>query len=129
MRSTFWSGWVGFAGLLMVILGVLDIIQGIAAVVDEKYYTLTNSGVIIFDLRKWGWIMIVWGVLLAAAGFGLLAKKAWARWLTIVGATLNIVGQVSFLALYPGWVIVTVGLNAMVLYAITVQWRDVEAVD
>jgi hypothetical protein len=129
MGSRLWSGWVGFAGLLMVIIGALDIIQGIAAVLNEKYYTLTNAGVIVFDLRKWGWFMIVWGVLLAAAGFGLLAKKAWARWLTIVGASLNILAQVSFLALYPGWVIVTVGLNAMVLYAITVKWREVEAVD
>ena len=123
----FWAGWVWFAGLLMIVIGFLDFFQGLIAVVRDKYYVLTPSQVIVFDLTTWGWITLIWGIIVALGGFALLAGQSWARWFTIVVATLNIFVQLGFVgsSQYPLWALLVLTLNIVVLYALIVRWSDV----
>ena len=73
--------WIGFAGLLMLIIGFIDIFQGLIAFEDE-YFVVTRAGFLAVDLTAWGWVMIIWGVLLAGAA------SAWAR-RAVVGALVR----------------------------------------
>ena len=127
----FWAGWVVFAGLLMVIIGSLDFFQGLIAIIRDKYYVLTPTQIIVFDLTTWGWVMLIWGIVVALAGFGLLSGSGWARWFTIVVASLNFIVQLGFVGSYQYtlWALTVVGLNALVIYALTVRWGDVRAVE
>jgi hypothetical protein len=123
----FWAGWVWFAGLLMIVIGFLDFFQGLIAVVRDKYYVLGPEQIIVFDLTTWGWITLIWGIIVALAGFALLAGQGWARWFTIVVASLNFIVQLGFVGSnrYPLWALVAMALNIVVLYALIVRWGDV----
>jgi hypothetical protein len=123
------AGWIGFAGMLMLILGGIDVFQGLIALFEDEYYVVTGSGFLVVDLTAWGWIMVIWGVLLVLAGLALLAGRSWARWFTIVVVTLNVFAQLGFLgnSQYPLWALTALALNVVVLYALTARWRESEA--
>ena len=129
MNAKSMAGWIGFAGILMLIVGSIDVIQGLIALFDDEYYVVTQSGFLVFDLTGWGWVMLIWGLLLLLAGGGLLAAQGWARWFTIVVVSLNFIAQLGFLgnSQYPLWTITALALNVIVLYALTARWSESEA--
>ena len=129
MSSKGMAGWIGFAGILMLIVGSIDFIQGLIALFDDEYYVVTASGFLVVDLTGWGWIMLIWGVLLVLAGLGLIAGQGWARWFTIVVVSLNFFAQLGFLgnSQYPLWTITALALNVVVLYALTARWSESQA--
>ena len=129
MSTKSMAGWIGFAGILMLIVGAIAFIQGLIALFDDEYYVVTASGFLVVDLTGWGWIMLIWGVLLVLAGLGLLAGQGWARWFTIVVVSLNFIAQLGFLgnSQYPLWTITALALNVIVLYALTARWSESEA--
>ena len=129
MNSKSMAGWIGFAGILMVLVGGIDFIQGLIGLFDDDYYVVTASGFLAFDLTGWGWIMVIWGVLLVLAGLGLLAGQGWARWFAIVVVSLNFIAELGFLgnSQYPLWSLTVIALNIIVLYALTARWSESQA--
>jgi hypothetical protein len=126
MNSKSMAGWIGFAGTLMLIVAAVDFFQGLIALFEDEYYVVTQSGFLAIDLTGWGWIMLIWGVLLFAAGIGLLTAQSWARWFTIVVVSLNFLVQLGFLgnSAYPLWTLTALSLNIIVLYALTARWSE-----
>jgi hypothetical protein len=129
MNSKSMAGWIGFAGILMLIIGSIDFMQGLIALFEDEYYVVTGSGFLVVDLTGWGWIMLIWGTLLVLAGLGLLGGQSWARWFAIVVVSLNFIAQLGFLgnSQYPLWSLTVVGLNVVVLYALTARWSESKA--
>jgi hypothetical protein len=126
----FWTGWAAFAGLLMIVIGFLDFFQGLIAVIRDQYYVLTPERIIVFDLTTWGWITLIWGIVLVFAGGSLLTGKGWARWFAIVLASVNFFVQLGFVGsnAYPLWALAALAMNVLVLYALIVRWSDVKEV-
>ena len=129
MNSKSMAGWIGFAGILMLIIGSIDFFQGLIALIEDEYYVVTSSGFLVVDLTGWGWIMMIWGVLLVLAGLGLLSTQGWARWFAIVVVSLNVLAQLGFLgnSQYPLWSLTVMALNIIVLYALTARWSESKA--
>jgi hypothetical protein len=125
--STAWTGWVGFAAIMLMLIGTISFFEGLVAIIRDNYYVLAPEQIIVFDTTTWGWIMLFWGILLVIAGFGLAAKSGWARWFTIVVVSLHILAQLGFLgsAAYPLWALIVLGLEVIVLFALTVRWGQV----
>jgi hypothetical protein len=113
-----WTGWIAFASVLMVMMGVFNAIEGLAGVLADDFYLVTPGTVLVFDLTTWGWIHLVVGGLAALAGVALLAHAAWARVVTVVLAVLNAVAQMAFAAVYPVWSVMVIGLCAVVIWAL-----------
>jgi hypothetical protein len=130
MNSKSMAGWIAFAGMLLLIVGSIDFFQGLIALFEDEYFVVTASGFLAVDLTAWGWIMLIWGVLLALAGVGLLGGQGWARWFAIVVVSLNFIAQLGFLgnSQYPLWSLTVMALNIIVLYALTARWSE-SAVD
>jgi hypothetical protein len=126
MASRSWTGWIIFAAMLMIIIGMLDFFQGLIAVIRDDYYVLTPEQVIVFDLTAWGWIMLIWGVVLMFAGSALFAGRSWARWFTIIVGSLNFIIQLGFVGSseYTLWALTGLAMNVLVLYALMVRWED-----
>jgi hypothetical protein len=74
--------------------------------------------------------MLIWGVIVGFAGYALATGAGWARWFTIVVASLNVILQLGFVGSgqYPLWALMVLALSVLVLYALTVRWKDVEEV-
>ena len=125
MNSKSMEGWIGFAGVLMVIIGVINLFQGLIALFEDEYYVPTGSGFLLFDLTAWGWTLLIWGAVLVLTGFSLLSGQGWARWFTIVVVSVNFIVQLGFLgnSQTPLWSMTVVALNIIVLYALIVRWR------
>lgn len=126
MNSKSMAGWIGFASILLVIVGSIDFFQGLIALFEDEYFVVTGSGFLVVDLTAWGWVMLIWGVLLISAGLGLASGKEWARWLAIVVVALNFIVQLGFLgnSQYPLWSLTVMALNVIVLYALTARWSE-----
>ena len=119
-----WSGWIGFAGMLLVIIAMVDFFEGLIAIIRGQYYAISPNQIVVFDLRTWGWITLIWAVLLGLVGLGLLGGQSWARWTAIVLISINFLTQLGFAGsvAYPLWALTVQILNLVVLYALTVHW-------
>jgi hypothetical protein len=126
VNSRSMAGWIGFAGMLMLIIGAIDITQGFIALFEDEYFVVTQSGFLAVDITAWGWALIIWGAILVLAGFSLISGQSWARWFTIVAVALNVFAQLGFLgnSQYPLWALTALTLNIIVLYALTARWDE-----
>jgi hypothetical protein len=118
------AGWIMFSAIALLVVGFIDFFEGLIAVIRKEYYVLTPEKIIIFNVQTWGWLTLLWGIVLVLAGLALWSGAGWARWFTIVVVVVNIVGQLGFLGSnpYPIWLLTTMTLNIIVLYALTVRW-------
>ena len=119
-----WAGWISFGGWLMVIIAAIDFFEGMIAVIRGQYYFLGANQIIVFDMRTWGWLTIIWAIVVGLAGLSLLAGSTWARWFVIIVGSLNFLHQLAFLgnAAYPLWALASIVLTGIVLYAVIVRW-------
>lgn len=119
------AGWIGFAAIVMLGVGAVDFFEGRVAIIRKQYYVLGAEQVIVFNVTTWGWLILIWGIVLFLAGLALWSGAGWARWFTVVVASINVLGQLGFLgsSAYPLWTLVAIGLNIVVIYALTVRWE------
>lgn len=117
------DGWAAgatvFAGVLLLVGGVLGILQGASALAKDKVYIATASYLYQFDLTGWGWVQIVLGAVAVVVGGGLLADQGWARWTGVVIAALSLVGQFLWLPYFPLWAIVVMGVDIFIIWGLT----------
>jgi hypothetical protein len=116
------AGWIVFAATMMMVIGSIDFFEGLIAVIRKQYYVLTPNQLVVFNMTTWGWLMMLWGIVLFLTGLALCAS--WARWFTVVVCTINVLGQLGWLgsSQYPLWTLTSVVLGIVVIYALTVRW-------
>ena len=124
MGTDSWSGWVGFAALLALIIGMIDFIMGLIAIIRGEYYAIHGQQLIIFDTTTWGWLTLLMGIAIVLVGLALANGSGFARWLTIVVVSVNLLGNLGWLGNtgYPLWSLTVVALQIIVLYALTARW-------
>ncbi|RFU40028.1 hypothetical protein DZF91_19130 [Actinomadura logoneensis] len=112
------SGWLGFAGVLGVLLGVFNVIDGLVALFNKDFF-LTNSGrLLVFGFTAWGWIWLIVGLIQIAVGVGILAGQTWARAAGVVFAALAMIGHFTFLAAYPVWSVINILMAVLIIYGL-----------
>ncbi|MEU2156942.1 hypothetical protein ABZ532_18330 [Streptomyces sp. NPDC019396] len=114
-----WSGGgTLFAGVLLAVVGIIDIIEGIAAIAEDTVYARVGGYIYSFNLTGWGWIHLILGVILAVTGWGILKNAEWAKIAGIALASLNIIAQFLFLPYQPVWAIVSMAISVFVIWAL-----------
>ena len=114
-------GWLLFAATMLGLAGVLSIIDGIVALSRGKFYT-ANASYVFTDLRTWGWITLIIGVLLIVAAMGVFSGSGFARWFGIIAAAVNAIGFFGSPTAqqYPFWSLIIFALDVLVIYALAV---------
>jgi hypothetical protein len=123
-RNAWATGGVTFAGVLLLVNGVLNVLQGIAAIAQDEVYARVDNYIYRINLTGWGWILVVLGVVLAVTGAGILKGAEWARLTGIVLASLSIIAQFMFLPYAPLWGLIMIVLDFFVIWALAVYRPD-----
>jgi hypothetical protein len=113
-------GWVVFAGTMLAIVGILNVIYGIAAI-DNSTFFVNDAKYVISDLNTWGWVVLITGALQLLAAFGVWARNTFATWLGIAFASLNGIGMLLMLPAYPFLSISLFAVDVLVVYALAVH--------
>jgi hypothetical protein len=109
------SGWWVFAGVLLIVAGILNIIYGIAAIGDSKFFT-EHGTFIISGLHTWGWVLLIVGVLELVAAFSLFAGGEFGRWFGIFIGSLNAIASLLAIQSYPFWSLAIFALSIIIIY-------------
>jgi hypothetical protein len=115
-------GWVLFAGTMIALVGTLNLIYGIAAIGDSKFYT-QNATYVISDLNTWGWALLIIGAIQLFAAVGIWMQVGGARWVGIVTAALNAVVQMIFIAAFPLLALAIFAVDILVIYGLLAHGR------
>lgn len=117
------SGWtiggVVFAATVMVIIGIFQVLQGLAAIIDEEFFVVVNDYAFDVDVTVWGWIHLIVGILVAASGFALFAGREWAAAVAIVLAVFAAIANFFFIPYYPVWSLLMIALALWVIWSLT----------
>jgi hypothetical protein len=118
-KQAFAAGTSMAAAVIMVTVGIIQFFQGIAAVAEDEVFVGGINYVYKFDLTTWGWIHIILGVLVAIVGLALFTGAGWARVSAIVVAAISIVANFLWLPYYPGWSLLIIALDVIVIWAVS----------
>jgi hypothetical protein len=110
-------GMVIFAAMLLLVIGIFNVIDGIAAIANSHLF-VANAHYVIGDLRAWGWVALILGLLQLLAGVGVLAGNQAARWFGAGVIGLNLIGQLFFVPAYPFWSLAIIAMDVVALYAL-----------
>lgn len=125
---TAWTGWISFAGVMMLMLGTFHAFQGFVAVLNDDFYLVHSSGLAIhIDYTTWGWLHIILGAVLALAGLSLLAGRMWARIVAVLAALVSALANIAFLGDYPVWSTIMVALDIIIIWAVMVHGREMKS--
>ena len=111
------TGWIAFAGTMLILVGCFNVIDGIAAIANSDY--LVNS-LLFANLDAWGWFFLIWGALQICAGFAIYSGAGWAAIVGVVSAFVNAIAQLSWARTYPVWAISAIVIDVLVIYALVV---------
>ncbi len=120
-QRTGWVGWIYFAGVLMILSGSLNIINGVVAAVNPDWVVFTNREALLLDISGWGWVHIIVGAIIFLSGFGIMKGNILARTVGGIMAAVSLVANFAFLPAYPFWSIVIITVDILVLWAIIVH--------
>lgn len=123
-----WAGWVVFAGVLLILLGAFQAIEGLVALFRKEYYSVRSSGLIVHvDYTTWGWVHLIIGIVAALTGLGLLAGNLVARIVGVVLAVVSAVVNMAFVAATPVWSVLVIAIDVLVIYAIVAHGRELRS--
>jgi hypothetical protein len=126
-QPTAWAGWVAFAGVMLIMLGSFQIVQGLVALFDDGFYLVRPDGLVVdVDYNTWGWIHTVIGIVGVLAGIGLLAGNMAARVVAVAIAFLSALVNLAFISAYPLWSTIMITIDVIVIFAIVVHGRELK---
>ena len=126
-EPTAWAGWVAFAGVMLIVLGAFQLVQGLVALFDDGFYAVRPDGLVVnVDYNTWGWIHTGIGVIGVLTGIGLLAGNMLARIVGVAVAALSALVNLAFIAAYPVWSMIMIAIDIIVIFAIVVHGRELK---
>jgi hypothetical protein len=120
--SSGWAvGFTAFAAMMMILIGFFQAAMGLVAVLNQDFYVATENYIFSFDVGTWGWIHLIWGVIVLLAGFAVLSGQTWARVVGIIIATVSALQAFAFIPYQPFWSIIVISLSVLVIWALTTK--------
>ena len=123
--SSWAAGWAGFAGVMLVLMGIINSVQGLVALIEDEFYVVGKEWVFEFDVTAWGWIHLIAGVLLVLSGIGVFSGNVAARTVGVIVASLGVLVNFVWLPYYPVWAAILIAVGIAVIWALTAHGRDI----
>ena len=112
------TGWIAFAGTMLMLVGFFNVIDGIAAIANSDY--LVNQ-LLFANLDAWGWFFLIWGTVQICAGFAIYAGAGWAAIVGLISAFGNAIAQLSWARTNTVWAVSAIVIDVLIIYALVVH--------
>ena len=119
------TGGATFAAVIMIVAGFFGFFQGIAFIAKGTYYVQPTNYWINTGASTWGWWLLIVGLVVLAAGFGVISGEAWARWLGIIIVSIQAVSNFLFIPVAPFWAITLIFIDLWVIHSLFVHRREI----
>ena len=125
---TGWVGWIVFAGTMMMLLGIFHMFEGLIALFRHAEIVFPASGLAIqVNYTQWGWLQLIAGALVFAAGIGLFTGRMWARVLGVILVSVSALVNFAWATAFPVWSITLLAIDLFVIYALIAHGAEVKA--
>ncbi|WP_228001659.1 DUF7144 family membrane protein [Nocardia australiensis] len=118
-KQSFVAGISIIAAIMLLIVGAVSVLQGVAALVSDDFYVTDIDYMYKFDTTIWGWIHLVLGVVALICAIGLMFGTVWGRYSALGIAALVTLANFLSLPYYPIWSVVIIALSVVVIWAVT----------
>jgi hypothetical protein len=112
-----YSGWVVFAGVMLLIVGVLNVIYGIGAIADSSFF-VQDERYILGNLNTWGWVALILGLLQVWAAFSLWSGGLYGRVIAILSAGLSAIAALLSIPAYPLWSLAVFAIDIIIIHQV-----------
>ena len=110
-------GWVTFAGVLLLIVGTINFIEGLAAIGNAHFF-VHNTHYVAGSLNTWGWVVLCVGVVQVLVGLGVFVKNQFARWAGVFILSLNMITALMTMPAYPLWSLAIFTIDVLAIYGL-----------
>jgi len=117
------AGWVMFAGIILITVGIFQAFAGLVGILEDQFYAVTPDYVVQFDATTWGWIHMIVGLIVVAAGFGIFSGNVLARTVGVFAALGSMISVFFWLPWYPVWGVIVIAMDIAIIWALTVHGR------
>ncbi|MET0934231.1 MAG: hypothetical protein ABWX56_10980 [Mycetocola sp.] len=125
VTRTGWVGWAKFAGVILMLSGLFNLVQAIVALLGPNtYWAVASDSLWLLDLTGWGWWNLIVGVLLVITAGSLIAGQTWARVVAIILAVLSALNQLVLIPAQPWWSLIVIALDVLIIYALVVHGKE-----
>jgi hypothetical protein len=124
------TGWIVFAGILMILAGGNMAINGLWALHASSQVEQAVGDTLLFssgDLDTWGWIYLIVGAVVAIAGIMVFFRVAFGMWVGIIAALVQAIFA-FFWIFSPYWpaALIIIAVDLLVIYALSSASEDHE---
>jgi hypothetical protein len=117
-------GIAGFAGVIMIVGGAFQALEGLAGIVHDKYLVVSPNYIYGFDITVWGVIHLLVGLGLLVIGVSLLRGKTWARIAGVIAAAVSAIVNFAWLPYSPWWAVILIVIDVLVIWALASYLRQ-----
>lgn len=111
------TGWLLFTGIMILIVGCLNVIYGIAAIDNSRFF-IADQQYILSNLSTWGWVALIIGALQVLAAFSIWSGGGYGRWLGIGTAGASALAAMLSMPAYPFWSLTVIGIDILIIYGL-----------
>jgi hypothetical protein len=111
------GGWILFAGIMLMLVGVLNVIWGIAAIGDSSFF-VNDQKYILSNLNTWGWVTLILGAVQIIAAYSIWAGNQFGRWFGIATAGLSSIAALLSIPAYPFCSLAIFAVDILIIYGL-----------
>jgi hypothetical protein len=117
------AGWVTFAGIILITVGIFQAFAGLVGILEDEILVVTPDYLVQLDATTWGWVHMIIGLIVVAAGFGIFSGNVLARTVGVFAAVGSMISMFFWLPWYPVWAIIVIAMDIAIIWALTVHGR------
>ena len=113
-----------FAGVVMIVGGAFQALEGLAGIVRDKWLVVLPTYIYAFDLTAWGVIHLLVGLALLVIGVFLLRGATWARVAGMIAAVVSAILNFVWLPFSPWWALLVIAVDFLIIWALASDLRQ-----
>jgi hypothetical protein len=113
-----------FAGVIMIVGGAFQALEGVAGIVRDKWLVVLPTYIYAFDLTVWGVIHLLVGLALLVIGVFLLRGATWARVAGMIVAVISAILNFVWLPFSPWWALLVIAVDVLIIWALASYLRQ-----